>query len=110
MWDQPHHFCVLARLRFGSEGMKKKISVGPRWRQIWTSRQKVIWFNSTLSRYSLRCALMPATERDNSQEGSAQDQEREFSRHTYAAAAHYNFYYSDGEQRWTSIGGDAKFH
>lgn len=24
MWDQPHHFCVLARLRFGSERTKKK--------------------------------------------------------------------------------------
>lgn len=42
---------------------------------------------------------MPAKERDNSQEGSAQNQEREFSRHAFAEAAHYNFYYSDGEQR-----------
>lgn len=46
---------------------------------------------------------MPATERDNSQEGSVGSREQEFSQLTYAMAVRYRVDYHDGEQQRTSM-------
>lgn len=46
---------------------------------------------------------MPATERDNSQEGSVGSREQGFSQLTYAMAVRYRVNYHDGEQQQTSM-------
>lgn len=48
---------------------------------------------------------MPATERDNSQEGSVRRREQEFSQLSCATALSYRVDYRDGEQRQTSMKG-----
>lgn len=48
---------------------------------------------------------MPATKRDNSQEGSVGSREQEFSRLTYGTAVRYRVDYYDGEQQRTSMMG-----
>lgn len=48
---------------------------------------------------------MPATERDNSQEGSVGSREQEFSQLTSVTAGRYRVDYCDGEQRQTSMTG-----
>lgn len=54
---------------------------------------------------------MPATERDNSQEGSVGSREQEFSQLTSVTAGRYRVDYRDGEQRQTSMtgGGGGQF-
>lgn len=45
---------------------------------------------------------MPATERDNSQEGSVGSRQPEFSQLTYVTAVRHRVHYGDGEQRRAS--------
>lgn len=53
---------------------------------------------------------MPATERDNSQEGSVGSREQEFSQLTSVTAGRYRVDYRDGAQRQTSMtGGGGQF-